>query len=519
LQSYEAMPKQIDSKPVVLLLAAIVLFSLFAGLGSVPLFDEDEGAYSEVTREMLQSGDFVTPRLNGETFFHKPPMIYWAQAASVRLLGLNEFALRLPSALASLAWLLLLFGFARRYFSGAVAWYAVFFTATSLQTGIVAKAAIPDALLNLFITLAMFRIYTYYRYQRKRDIYLTFVFMALGFLTKGPIAILIPFVASGVFFGLKGRWALWFKAIFNPLGWGLLLLIALPWYVALYLQHGRGFIDEIFFTQNVGRFQTSFEGHSGSVLYYIPVILIGMIPHTAFLIKAATRGRALLKDELNLFLAIWFVFVFILFSLAGTKLHHYILYGYIPLFLFMAQAVGDLRHRANQLVWPLGFIAVLFFLPQIAALVQPRITDEFAGQVLAGALSNFGWGYQALMGLTLMILGSLLFIKRVPEMARTVIVGVAVITAVNFGAVPVAGRIMQQPVKEAALMAREKGYAVNMWQASYHSFSVYRQGLVAKGMPRNGDIVITKINKLKDVHQYEVLYQKHGIVLARIIEL
>ncbi|MDX2448785.1 MAG: glycosyltransferase family 39 protein [Desulfobacterales bacterium] len=513
------MQRQLDSKPYAAFLAAVVLFSLFIGLGSVPLFDEDEGAYSEVTREMLQSGDFVTPRLNGDTFFHKPPMIYWVQAASVKLFGLNEFALRLPSALASVAWLLLLFRFARRYFNSAVAWYAVFFVATSLQTSIVAKAAIADALLNLFVTLAMFSIYAYYRHERKRDIYLTFVLMALGFLTKGPIAILIPFVASGVFFGIKRRWALWFKAIFNPLGWGLLLLIALPWYVALYLQHGRGFIDEIFFTHNVSRFQTAFEGHSGSLFYYIPVILIGMIPHTAFLIKAATRTRALLKDELNLYLAIWFVFVFILFSLAGTKLHHYILYGYIPLFLFMAQAVGHLRHFRSQLVWPLGLIAVLFFLPQIAALVQPRIADEFASLVLAGALSNFRWGYQTIMGLALVTLGSLWFIKSVSEMARTVIVGVVVITAVNFGAVPIAGSIMQQPVKDAALLSREKGYTVNMWQMSYHSFSVYRQGLVVKGTPRNGDIVITKINKLKDVHRYQVLYQKHGIVLARIIEL
>lgn len=96
------MPKPFESKPYLLFLAAIVLFSLFAGLGSVPLFDEDEGAYSEVAREMIVSGDFVTPRLNGETFFHKPPMIYWAQAASVGLFGLNEFALRLPCALASL---------------------------------------------------------------------------------------------------------------------------------------------------------------------------------------------------------------------------------------------------------------------------------------------------------------------------------------------------------------------------------------------------------------------------------
>jgi len=512
------MQTQLDSKPFVVLLAAIVFFSLFVGLGSVPLFDEDEGAYSEVTREMLQSGDFITPRLNGETFFHKPPMIYWAQAVSVGLFGLNEFALRLPSALASLVWAAMLFCFARRYFNSNVAWYAVFFTVTSLQVGIVAKAAIADALLNLFITMAMFAIYAYYQHPRKRDIYLAFVFMALGFLTKGPIAILIPFVASGLFFGLKGRWALWFKAIFNPLGWGLLLVIALPWYVALYLQHGRAFIDEIFFTHNVARFQTAFEGHSGSLLYYLPVILLGLIPHTAFLIKAAARTRTLLKNELNLYLAIWFMFVLILFSLAGTKLHHYIVYGYIPLFLFMAQAAEDIRHPINQLVWPLGFVAVLFFLPQIAAVVQPRITDEFASLVLAGALSNFEWGYKTALGLALISLIILLFKKEVPKVARTAIAGVVVMLVTSFYAVPIAGSIMQQPVKEAALIAREKGYDVNMWQMSYHSFSVYRQGLVAKGTPRSGDIVITKINKLKDVRSYRVLYQKHGIVLARIVE-
>ena len=172
----------------------------------------------------------------------------------------------------------------------------------------------------------------------------------------------------------------------------------------------------------------------------------------------------------------------------------------------------------NQLVWPLGFVIVLFFLPQIAAVVQPRISDEFASLVLAGALLNFQWDYTVVLGLAGMILISLLFIKALPKMARTVIAGVVVITVANFYAVPIAGSIMQQPVKEAALIAREKGYTVNMWQMSYHSFSVYRQGLVKKGEPRNGDIVITKINKLKNVRSYRVLYQKHGIVLARIVE-
>ena len=513
------MPKPFESKSQLLFLALIVVFSLFAGIGSVPLFDEDEGAYSEVTREMLASGDYITPRLNGETFFHKPPMIYWAQAASVRLFGLNEFALRLPCALASTGWALMLFGFARRYYSARIAWYAVFFMVTSLQTSIVAKAALADAFLNLFLTLAMFSIFAYYRDQRRRYVYMAFIAMSLGFLAKGPIAVLIPFVVSGIFFGIKRRWVDWFKAIFNPVGWICLLLIALPWYVALYLQHGSGFIDEIFFTHNVARFQTAFEGHSGSIFFYLPVILLGMQPNTAFLLKALSRLRSLVRDDINLYLAVWFGFVLIFFSLAGTKLHHYIIYGYIPLFLIMAQAAEDLRHFFYQLVWPLAFVLVLFFLPQIAQLVQPHITDEFAALVVAGVQDNFGWGYRTAVGVTLLALVSLLYFRTVPQTVRTACIGVVVLAVTHVSVLPIAGRIMQQPVKEAALIAKTQNYDVNMWQMSYHSFSVYRQGLVAKGEPDRGDIVITKINKLNKVRAYEVLYQKHGIVLARILAL
>lgn len=515
----QIMPKPFESKPYLLFLAAIVLFSLFAGLGSVPLFDEDEGAYSEVAREMIVSGDFVTPRLNGETFFHKPPMIYWAQAASVGLFGLNEFALRLPCALASLVWALMLFRFTSRHYNGQVAWYAVLFMVTSLQTSIVAKAALADAFLNLFVTLSMFCIYDYYRHQHRRSIYLTFIFLALGFLSKGPIAILIPLGASGLFFGLKGRWKIWFKAIFNPVGWGALLVIALPWYVALYRQHGPGFIDEIFFTHNVARFQTAFEGHSGSIFYYLPVILLGMLPHTAFLLKACLGLKKMVQNDLNLYLAVWFGFVLIFFSLAGTKLHHYIVYGHIPLFLFMAQAAEEVRHFVYQLVWPLGFILVLFFLPQIAVQAQPYIKDEFAGLVVAGALDNFGWGYRLALGLALLALFGLPFYKTLSKAARTAFIGAVVLAVTHVLVLPIAGRIMQLPVKEAALIAKAQNYQVNMWQMSYHSFSVYRQGLVHKGQPASGDIVITKINKLKDVRQYKVLYQKHGIVLVRIVEL
>jgi len=498
------------------LLFALVFAGLFINLGGVPLFDEDEGNYAEVTREMLAGKDFVTPRVSGKPFFHKPPMIYWSQAASAALFGLNEFALRLPSAAASLLWAMALFLFARRHLGTQIAGYAVFFMVTSIQTGIIAKAAIPDALLNLFITLTMFSIFEYYLKPALRYVCLTYAFMAMGFLTKGPVAILIPLLACGLFFGCKGKLKTLWPALFHPVGWAVFLIMALPWYVGLYLEHGRAFIDEIFLVHNIARFQTAFEGHSGPLFYYLPVILLGMLPHTAILIKALAHIRTLLKNEVNLFLLIWFGIVLVFFSLAATKLHHYIVYGYVPLFIFMAQKAEALRRPALQALWPLAFLAVLFFLPEIAGLVQPYIDDEFARLVLAGALPHFGIKHRLIVGIVLMAVAVMPLIRRFPRSYSTVLTGILFMGLVNFYAVPLAGRIMQQPVKEAALLAKKHNYDVVMWAASYPSFAVYREEIIAERPLRPGDIILTKANKLNKIKQYQIIYRKNGIVLARV---
>ncbi len=502
-----------------LLLGSILCLSLFVKLGSVPLFDEDEGAYSEVTREMLQTGDFITPRLNNELFFHKPPMIYWTQAVCVSMLGLNEFALRLPSVLASLFWALALFIFVRRFLGDNTAWFSVFFMAVSFQTGIVAKAAIADALLNLFITLSMFAIYMLYKTGKKRHIYLTFLFAGLGFMAKGPVAIMIPIITSGIFFIIKKQTKIWFKSIFNPVGWAILLAVILPWYIAAYMTHGQVFIDEIFLTHNVARFNVAFEGHSGPFFYYVPVILLGMLPNTAFLLRAIISTKTLLKNELNLFLIIWFVFVFIFFSFAGTKLHHYIIYGYVPLFIIMAQAVDNVRSSVHQFAWPFVFFIFLFFLPEVAAHIQPNINDEFARQVVISALPIFGSTYKLIIGSTLVVIMALPFLKPISRFTRTIIVGILFILVINLYIIPIAGEIMQAPIKESALLAKKRGLKVKMWKMHYPSFSVYLEHPVERGSIKPGDNVITKVHNLSLIKEYDTLYQKHGIVLIKVVTL
>ena len=444
-------------------------------------------------------------------------MIYWTQAASAAIFGLNEFALRLPSAAASLLWAVMLFLFARRYLGAQTAWYAVFFMMTSIQTGIVAKAAIADALLNLFITLTMFSIFRYYLKPAPGHVCLAYAFMALGFLTKGPVAILIPLLTCGLFFGFKRKFKTLLPALFNPLGWAVFLVIALPWYIALYLEHGRAFVDEIFLVHNVARFQTAFEGHSGPVFYYLPVILLGMLPHTAFLIKALADVRTLVKNEVNLFLLVWFGIVLVFFSLAATKLHHYIVYGYVPLFIFMARQAEALHRPVLQMVWPLAFLTVLFFLPEIAAIAQPYIGDEFARLVLAGALPQLGIKHRLIVGTVLLAVVLMPLVRRFPRSYSTILTGILFMGLVNFYAMPLAGRLMQQPVKEAALLAKKHGYQVVMWAASYPSFAVYREEMIVERPLREEDIILTKANKLDKIKQYRIIYQKNGIVLARVI--
>jgi len=515
------MTRMAHSQPIgrryLVALGVLLLLSFFINLGGVPLFDEDEGAYSEVTREMVASGDYVTPRLNGATFFHKPPMIYWAQALSTAVFGFSEFSLRLPSAVAATFWVIALFQFVRRYAGIEAAWYAALFLISGLQTGLIAKAAIADALLNLFVTLTCFHIYHYYRNPKRRHILLTFVFMALGTLTKGPIAIAIPFVTSGVFFFWQRRWARWFRAISHPGGWLVFLALALPWYIMLYRIHGEAFINEIFFTHNVDRFNVAFEGHGGGFFYYLPVIVLGMMPHTAFLFQAAASGRRLLASDLDRFCLIWFLFVFLFFSLAGTKLHHYIVYGYPPLLLFMGQAAHRVTSRLAIGIWPLVFGGVLFLLPFFFGVVQPLITDEFARLVVTGAAENIGLGYRLVTGGAVLAFSAGILVKRFSRQHQVLLNALVFVLLVNGYVIPLVGSVMQSPIREAARMARDKQLEVVMWQMTAPSFSVYRDRITANRNPEPGDVVITKINKLDTVSKHAVLYEKNGIVMTRIL--
>src|SRR5438270_3758221 len=308
------------------LTVAAVLASFFWMLGTPPLFDVDEGAFSQATLEMFQRGDFLSTYLNGEPRYDKPILVYWLQALAVTLLGPSEWAFRLPSALCATGWAWLTYLFARRYYGVDRALFAAVLLATSLGVYVIGRAATADALLNLLLAASMFAAWLHLSTGRRGWLYATHAAIALGVLAKGPIAILVPFATTFIFCALRKDIRTWARAVFDWRALLLFLVIAAPWYIVILLKEGQGFIAGFFLKHNVGRFSGPVSGHGGSLLYYFPVVLILSLPFTALIVPMAQRIRLIWRDELQLYLLIWFAFVFIFFSLSGTKLPHYVLY-------------------------------------------------------------------------------------------------------------------------------------------------------------------------------------------------
>jgi 4-amino-4-deoxy-L-arabinose transferase-like glycosyltransferase len=502
-----------------LLLAATLALAFFANLGNAPLFDRDEGAFTEATREMLESGNYISTTLNGEPRYDKPILTYWVQAVGVGLLGWNEWGMRLHSALAAVLWVLVVWGFARREWDEATGWAAGMITATTLWVMIIGRAATADALLNLFLTLTLVDLYRFWKENRRAPLYRVFLWSGLGFLAKGPVAVAVPLAAAFLLALARGQLPRYFRAIFSPVGWLVFFGVAAPWYVAVYLRDGQAFIDGFFLRHNLNRFADTMHGHGGALWYFIPVILLVLLPHSSLFLRTLRRIRGASRSDLELFLWLWFAFVFVFFSVSSTQLPHYVLYGATPLFLLMARYREDLRNRFLTLLPALLLTLLLFALPEVWRLAEPLVDDAFTLAIMSVAPEAFGPAYRAWTGLGLAAVLVLLFLKGWTPWKRLVGAGVAVSAVVAFGLFPTYGQIQQGPTREAAHLAREQGWDVVMWRLDMPSFAVYYQDITPLREPEPGEVVFTRVTRLGALEiPTEVLFQKGGIVLARALE-
>jgi 4-amino-4-deoxy-L-arabinose transferase-like glycosyltransferase len=503
-------------------LAAALVVSFFWQLGSVPLYDLDEGAFTEATREMLASGNYITPHKDGEPRYDKPILIYWLQAASAKLFGLNELALRLPSALAASLWLIVLWRFVRERLDARTATVAALIMALTLEVSLIAKAAVADAVLNLFLVLSFFDIYRYFVQPNGRLAARAFLWMGLGFLTKGPVAVFFPVVASLLFFLSEGAFKHWRRAALNPWGWLVFLLVALPWYVAIYLDNGPGFFESFFLRHNLGRFEGAMQGHSGSPFYYFIVLPLILLPFTGWFLRLLPTLRRAWADPLDRFAWIWFVLVFVFFSFSGTKLPHYLLYGATPLFVLMARHRDLLRSRWLGFAPPVLFFLVMLFLPEAVKWASAHAHKIHQAAMFEDAEMVLGGAYRVATALGLVLVVMVALWRRVAVWQGLVLVGF-IQTAVVFGAlVPRVFEVMQEPVKEAALLARRLDLPTVVYRTNMPSFSVYRRAITPERPPASGDLVFLRIDKLdRFAQEYPhlhraVLFRRGAVALVKV---
>ena len=501
------------------LAAAAVAASFFWMLGAAPLFDVDEGAFSQATLEMFQRGDFLSTYLNGQPRYDKPILVYWLQAAAVALLGPTEWAFRLPSALSASGWAAMTFFFVRRFYGVERAALAAVVLATSLGVFIIGRAATADALLNMLVAASMFSAWLHLSTGERRWLYATHAAIGLGVLAKGPVAILVPLATTFIFCFLKRDLRTWARAVFDWRALALLVAIAAPWYIVILAKEGRGFIDGFIMKHNVGRFTGPVSGHAGSLVYYFPWLIALTLPFTALLFPVARRIREIWRDDLQAYLVVWFGFVFLFFSFSGTKLPHYILYGYTGLAILMAVHGAQMKRSGWALAPVLAFFVGLILLPYAVNYAVKNVTDESARQALGAALAQFDTGYFAYLAVMSAVVLYAMIETQTPLARKLIVFGLGAVVSVATLVVPIAGFGQQSAVKEAALLCRSRGLDCVMWRLNAPSFSVYRGAPTPSRDPRPGDVIVTKVSRMPDLPRslsYDVLYSKRGIILARI---
>ena len=339
---------------LLLVAGCAVLFGVW--LLWAPLTEDDEARFTEATRQMLVTHDYLIPHFNGEPRYQKPILYYWMQAASMRVFGVHESAARLPSAIAILLVVLLIHAFLLRWLvpregtdpsreqaGRGAALLGAAALATMPLMAVWSRAAVADPTLTLFITGALLSLLQAELVSAdgpaaaRRWYLAAAACAALAFLTKGPVGVVLPAVVW-VLYHLSRRTL---RSTARAMPWiggiGLFLLIAVPWYFATYMLDGPGFLRHFFMAENVGRFASTMEGHGmknqlWGLFFYPLVSLLLLFPASAFLARdliAPANEDSVPLDagvfpRLRRFAWVWIAGVLAVFSLSRTQLPHYI---------------------------------------------------------------------------------------------------------------------------------------------------------------------------------------------------
>jgi 4-amino-4-deoxy-L-arabinose transferase-like glycosyltransferase len=366
-------------------LLAVAMLSIFPGLGSATFWEPDEPRFAEATRQMFERGDFVTPYLNGVPRFEKPILLYWLQAGSSLVLGTTELAARMPSAIAGVGCVLLIYFLTARMASERAGLVAAVALATMFRFVVFARQGLTDVPSLFFIVAA---VYGFVRAASadspKHVVWLAWAAVGLGVITKGPVG-LLPLAIWGAYAAV-GRQAALITRIRPIAGLTLASAIVAPWYLTMMLRHGRAFTNFAIGHEIVERVlsESSFAPVRGFTFYF--QVWPGdaapwSVMFVAALVWSAARWRSLDTGarESIVFALSWFLCVFALFSLSQSKIPHYVLPAYPAAAMLIGVFVDRLADSPSEARWwrvPMSLVAVVclataLLLSQLMTVLMP----------------------------------------------------------------------------------------------------------------------------------------------------
>jgi 4-amino-4-deoxy-L-arabinose transferase-like glycosyltransferase len=391
------------------------------GLGRPALWEPDEGRYAEIAREMVLSGDYVTPRDDFELYFEKPPLVYWTEAAAIGIFGVNEFAVRLPAALFSVGQVVVTAALAEVVFDATAGFFAALVLALSPLFFGFARFATLDPALAFFLTAALATFYlaaredSFSQPSARRWMLISAAMLAMGTLAKGPIALLLGGAIALAWLAFEQRLR---QIAEMPLVRCALIytVIVLPWFLLMEARN-PGFLRFFFVHEHLERYVSSSE-HGWGPWFFVPIVIGGTWPWIFFVPIgwSAMRAGDALPDSAPAssrrsaagFLAIWFIVIFVFFSIPRSKLGSYILPALPPLAivagygLVRLRALADASRRRLFAVVAIAnlvlAVAAFVFFELVRAPISPALRFDgllIAAILAAGAIAMYALGRTA----------------------------------------------------------------------------------------------------------------------------
>lgn len=357
-------------------LAVLGVAVSFGTLPSRPLFNPDEGRYAEIPREMLASGDWVIPHLDGLDYIEKPPLQYWASAVAQAVLGRNELGARFYTALCAAATLGVVWWTARRLWGAAAAWRSAAVASSMLLFVILGQLLTLDMSLTFYMTMSLAAFLVAQQAvspeSARRFMLVAWCAAALGVLTKGVVAAAVP-VAVLVLYSAVARDAAPWRRLYATLGLPLFLLLTVPWHW-LAARRLPDFLEFYFVHEHLARYLTPSAGREQVWWFFAAVFVLGSVPWTLSALRALATGwrRQAPHGQFDArrFLWVWVVFIGVFFSLSDSKLIPYILPAMPACALLIASPPADTLER--DLTWT-GWFTVATGLSLVATVLSaPR---------------------------------------------------------------------------------------------------------------------------------------------------